>query len=141
MRIGVVITPEGGALKKLLVPYRMGFGGKIGPGTQHISWIGIDDTLSAFYWAMMNEAISGPINIASPESVPYQEFSKTLARVLTRPAITPLPSPFIKLAFGQMGVEGLLFNSKARPDRLLKAGFTFRHSKLEKVLRHVLGKE
>ncbi len=141
MRIGVVITPEGGALQKLLLPYKLGLGGRIGPGSQYISWIGIDDTLASFYWAMMNEDISGPINVVSPEPVTYYELSKTLAAVLKRPAMLPLPSFLIKLLFGQMGVEGLLYSTRTRPDRLLNTGFYFRHSKLEEVFKHVLGKQ
>lgn len=141
MRIGVVVTPEGGALGKLLLPYQLGLGGRIGPGSQYISWIGIDDTIAAFYWSLMNNCISGPLNVTGPEPVPYLQFSKTLAGVLSRPAVVPLPSPLIRLLFAQMGVEGLLFSTRARPARLLQSGFAFRHPTLEEVFRHVLGKQ
>ncbi|MBU2510869.1 TIGR01777 family oxidoreductase [bacterium] len=140
MRIGVVITPEGGALGKLLLPYRFGLGGRVGSGKQYLSWIGIDDTLASFYWALMNGSISGPVNVVSPNPVSYLEFSGTLASVLSRPAFVPLPTSLVKLIFGEMGVEGLLFSTKAIPARLMDTGFYFRHSNLEEVLKHVLGK-
>ncbi len=141
MRLGVVLTPEGGALQKYLLPYKLGLGGRIGPGSQYISWIGIDDTLAAFYWAMMSEDVSGPVNVASPNPVTYIEFSKTLASVLSRPAFIPLPAFLIRLLFGQMGVEGILHSTRTLPDRLTKSGFYFRHPTLEEVFRHVLGKQ
>ncbi|MBU2647213.1 TIGR01777 family oxidoreductase [bacterium] len=140
MRIGVVLTPEGGALQKLLLPYQMGLGGRMGSGKQYISWIGIDDALAAFYWALMNEDISGPVNVVSPNPVTYLDFTRTLASVLSRPAVLPFPAFLIKLFFGQMGVEGILFSTRAKPTRLLDTGFNFRHSNLEEVFKHVLGK-
>ncbi len=140
MRIGVVLTPEGGALKKLLLPCKLGLGGRFGSGQQYLSWIGIDDTLASFYWALMNEQISGPVNVVSPNPVSNLEFIKTLAAVLGRPAIIPLPVFLIKILFGQMGEEGLLFSTKAKPDRLIDTGFNFRHPNLKEALKHVLGK-
>jgi len=140
MRIGVVITPEGGALGKLLLPYQFGLGGRIGSGSQFMSWISIDDVVSAFYWALMNEKITGPLNAVSPNPVSSLKFSKTLASVLHRPAILPLPAFLIKILFGQMGVEGLLYSTKVNPTLLLNSGFHFRHLKLDEVFKHVLGK-
>ncbi len=140
MRIGVVITPEGGALKKLHLPYRLGLGGRIGSGDQYISWVGIDDTLAAFYWAMMAEEICGPVNLVSPNPLTFFDFSKTIASILSRPAVLPLAESVIKLMFGQMGEEGLLSSTRAKPGQLLDSGFQFRHPNLEEALRHVLGK-
>ncbi len=140
MRLGVVITPEGGALKKLLLPYLLGLGGRIGSGKQYLSWIGIDDALAAFYHTLMNDQVSGPVNVVSPEPVSQTDFSKTMASVLSRPAVFPLPAFLIKLIFGQMGEEGLLYSTKAIPEQLLDTGFLFRHSTLREALKHVLGK-
>jgi uncharacterized protein len=140
MRIGVVLTPEGGALDKLVLPYQLGLGGRIGSGKQYLSWIGIEDTLAAFYWTLMNKEVSGPVNVVSPNPLPFYDFSKTLASILSRPAVIPLPEFIIKLVFGQMGEEGLLASTRAHPDRLLGSGFQFRHPNLEEALRHVLGK-
>ncbi len=118
----------------------LGLGGRIGSGKQYMSWIGIDDTLAAFYWALMNNGVSGAVNVVSPNPVTYLEFSKILASVLRRPAILPLPAFLIKLLFGQMGVEGLLASTKALPTYLVKTGFEFRHPNLKEVFRHVLGR-
>ena len=96
--------------------------------------------LASFYWAMMNEKVSGPVNVVSPNPISSIEFSRILGSVLYRPAILTLPAFLVKLVFGQMGEEGLLFSTRAKPKRLLDNGFNFRHPDFKEVLEHVLGK-
>lgn len=140
MRIGVVLTPEGGALQKLLLPFSLGLGGRIGAGRQYLSWISIDDALSAIYHLLMEDKIAGPVNLVAPHPVTNADFTKALAAVLSRPAMLPLPARLIQLLFGQMGQEVLLSSTRVHPKRLLETGYGFRHPEITASLRHVLGK-
>ncbi len=140
MRIGVVLTPEGGALKKLLLPFKLGAGGKTGSGRQYMSWICIDDVISSIHHVLMNDNISGPINLVSPNPVTNNAFTKILGKILMRPTFFPLPEAAINILFGEMGREILLSSTKVTPKKLLESGYKFRYPDLEKTFKHLLGK-
>jgi uncharacterized protein len=141
LRIGAVLTPAGGALERFLPVFQFGPGiNKIGAGAQWLSWIGIDDVLGAVGHILFDERIEGPVNLVSPCPITQQIFTKTLARVLQRPALAPIPAWAVKLVFGQMGREILLSGIRVEPKKLLETGYRFRHADLESILRHVLGR-
>ena len=140
LRIGVVLSPEGGALKKMLFPFKMGAGGKIGSGHQYMSWISIDDLAAAIVHCIETDSLSGAVNAVSPEAVTNKVFTKTLGRVLRRPTLFPLPPFAARLALGEMADALLLASAKVEPDALKKSGFQFEYAKLEKALRHLLEK-
>ncbi|MDQ3948784.1 MAG: TIGR01777 family oxidoreductase [Gemmatimonadota bacterium] len=140
LRTGLVLGPRGGALAKLLLPFRMGVGGRVGSGRQWVSWIGLDDAVGAIMHTVDTETLAGPVNLAAPSPVANAEFTKTLARVLRRPAIIPMPAFAMRLVFGEMGEATLLASQRMRPRRLLESGYRFRHPTLEAALRHELGR-
>lgn len=140
LRIGIVLTPAGGALQKMLPIFKMGLGGKIGSGQQFMSWIGIDDVAGSFLHIMANTAIEGPVNIVSPNPLPNSAFTKTLGRVLSRPVCLKMPSSAINMLFDQMGRETALSSARVIPEKLAASGYRFRHPDLESALSHVLGK-
>jgi uncharacterized protein (TIGR01777 family) len=139
-RIGIVLGAGGGALAKMLPAFRMGIAGRLGDGRQYMSWIAIDDVLGAIDHALRSNDLSGPVNVTAPEPVTNAAFTRTLARVLSRPAILPVPALALRLALGEMADEALLASTRAVPARLLARGFGFRYPELEGALRHVLGK-
>jgi uncharacterized protein len=134
LRIGIVLSPKGGALKQMLPPFRLGLGGTLGRGRQYMSWITLDDVIGAMQFALENPSISGPVNLTAPNPVTNYELTKTLGRVLHRPTIFPVPSPLLKLAPGRMAEEMLLASLRVEPAKLVKAGFKFAHPDLEKAL-------
>jgi uncharacterized protein (TIGR01777 family) len=138
LRIGVVLSPDGGALRKMLTPFKMGVGGVIGSGHQMMSWIALDDVIGALRHVLANNALSGPVNAVAPRAVTNREFTKTLGRVLHRPTIFPMPAFAARLAFGEMGDELLLSSTRVRPSRLNETGYMFQYSELEAALRHLL---
>lgn len=140
MRTGMVLSPAGGALLKLLFPFRAGFGGKIGSGAQYMSWIGIDDVVGAFFHVLAENGISGPVNVVSPNPVTNSEFTMTLGKVLSRPAVFSVPAAAVNLAFGEMGRELLLSSTRVTPQKLLETGYRFRNPDLSGALSHLLGK-
>jgi uncharacterized protein (TIGR01777 family) len=140
LRTGIVLTPAGGALAKMLPVFRAGLGGRLGNGRQWMNWISIDDLVGAFYHAVLDQRCSGPVNAVAPEPVTNAEFTATLARVLRRPAILPVPGAALSLVFGAMADETLLSSARVVPAKLLGAQFWFRHERLEEALRHVLGR-
>ncbi len=140
LRIGVVLSPSGGALSRMLTPFRMGVGGKIGSGQQYMSWIAIDDIVGAILHALVHENLSGPINAVSPNAVTNLEFTRALGSVLRRPTVFPMPAMAARIAFGEMADALLLSSTRVEPKRLLASGYTFRHPTLEGALRHLLGK-
>jgi len=140
LRTGLVLTPAGGALAKMLPLFRLGLGGRLGNGRQWMSWISIDDLTGAFYHAVLDQRCNGPVNAVAPEPVTNLEFTATLARVLRRPAVFTVPAPVLKLAFGALAEEMLLASARVMPARLLDAQYRFRHEHLEDALRHVLGR-
>jgi len=139
VRFGIILSPEGGALAKMLTPFKLGFGGVVGDGKQYWSWISIDDAIGAIHHAMMTDALFGPVNVVAPNPVTNHEFTKTLGRVLGRPTILPMPAAAAKLALGEMADELLLASARVVPNRLTETNYPFRHTDLEAALRHLLG--
>jgi uncharacterized protein (TIGR01777 family) len=139
-RFGLVLTPAGGALGRMLPPFLLGVGGPIGSGKQWVSWISVDDAIGAVLHALFTDDLAGPVNTASPEPVTSRIFAATLGRVLKRPAVLPAPAPALKLLFGEMADKGLLASQRLSPARLTGSGYSFRHPTLESALRHVLGR-
>jgi uncharacterized protein len=138
LRIGVVLSPKGGALAKMLTPFRLGGGGVIGSGRQYMSWIALDDLVRAIQFALNASALCGPVNAVAPHPVTNREFTKTLGRVLHRPTILPMPAFVARLAFGEMADEMLLAGARVEPRALSAARFEFNYSQLEPALRHLL---
>ena len=135
LRIGIVLSPQGGALKKMLLPFQLGLGGKIGNGKQFMSWISIDDLLRLILHAITDIRISGPINAVSPKPISNADFSKTLARVLQRPALLPVPASLLKIAFGEFAEETLLASNRVLPAVAIEKGFCFTDNDLASTLR------
>jgi uncharacterized protein (TIGR01777 family) len=140
-RFGVVLSPAGGALRKMLLPFRLGLGARLGTGNQWMSWISIDDAVEAVHEALVDDGLEGPVNVTSPEPVTNRDFTRTLARVLSRPALFAVPEPALRLALGEMAEGTILSSTRAVPARLLQAGYRFGHPDLESALRHVLQKD
>lgn len=139
-RLGAVLSPRGGLLKRLLPTFRLGAGGVVGSGAQPISWIGMDDAIGALYFLMISEEARGPINVVAPKSVTNREFTRTLAAVLRRPAFARVPSIAIRGLFGEMGEQLILKGQAAAPARLNELGFRWEEPSLEDALRWELGK-
>jgi uncharacterized protein len=138
VRIGVVLSPLGGALAKMLTPFRLGAGGIVGDGKQYWSWIGLHDLVRVLVEAVDNEALCGPVNAVSPHSMTNRDFTKSLGAVLHRPTIFPLPGFVAKILLGEMAEELLLSSARVMPDVLSQHGFQFEHGDLENCLRHEL---
>lgn len=141
MRFGVVLSPEGGALAKLLPLFRAGLGGRVGHGRQWMSWVSLDDAVGAIYHALMEPRCAGPVNVVAPEAVTNAEFSAMLGRVLHRPAVLPVPALALRAVFGEMADATLLASTRAMPARLLGTGYSFRQGALEAALRSGLGRQ
>lgn len=139
LRTGVVLSPQGGALAKLLPAFRFGVGGPVGHGRHWWSWISMDDVLGAIGHALENGQVSGPLNAVAPEPVTSAEFARVLGCVLGRPAFLPAPAWALRMALGPMVDEVLLASQRVRPAKLIGTGYKFRHSTLESALRHLLG--
>ena len=137
-RIGVVLAKDGGALEKMLTPFKFGVGGKIGSGEQYMSWIAIDDLIRIFHFALENENISGVINATAPNPAKNKEFTDALGNALNRPTIIPIPAFGIKLLFGEMGETLLLEGARVVPEKLQNAGFKFKFPELEAALEYIL---
>ncbi len=140
LRFGVVLGRNGGALPRMLPPFRLGFGGPLGSGRQYMSWIGIDDLIGALHHLLMTDSLRGPVNLTAPEPVTNAAFTAVLAGVLERPAILAVPAPALRLALGEMADELLLASTRVLPQRLRESGYPFRHPGLEGALRHLLGR-
>ena len=138
IRTGIVLSKNGGALKKMLPPFKMGGGGILGNGRQVMSWISLADEVKAIRFLINTESIDGVVNLVAPHPVTNFEFTKTLGKVLHRPAILPLPVFAIRLFFGEMGVELLLGSTRAIPKKLVDAGYEFCHAHLQSALEDVL---
>ena len=137
-RIGVVLSPEGGALAKMLGPFKMGVGGIVGSGRQFWSWVSIEDVVRALHFALIEESLAGPVNIVSPEPVRNSEFTRTLGQRLRRPTILPMPALAAKVVLGQMAEDLLLSSTRVLPIRLVEAGYEFRHPTLDVALSELL---
>ena len=130
IRIGIILSPLGGALKKMLTPFKLGLGGKIGDGNQIMSWISLEDTVKSIIHILNNEHLSGPVNLTNPNPVNNYEFTKKLGKKLSKITIFPLPKTIVKLIFGEMGEELLLSSIDARPDAMISSGYKFTHENL-----------
>jgi uncharacterized protein (TIGR01777 family) len=140
LRIGVVLDSEGGALPKMLTPFKLGVGGRVGSGRQYMSWITLEDLVGVIRRAIEDETLRGAVNAVAPRPVTNAEFTKALGRVLGRPTIFPVPAFAARLAFGEVADALLLSGSRVEPTRLQEAGFEFKHPEIEGALRSALGK-
>ncbi len=140
LRTGVVLTPAGGALAKLLPVFNAGLGGRLGSGAMWMSWISLDDLIGAIYHAVLDVRCAGAVNLVAPQPVTNAEFTRTLGRVLRRPAILPVPTLALKTVFGEMAQETLLASARVVPARLQAAGYVFRHENLSAALHAGLGR-
>jgi uncharacterized protein (TIGR01777 family) len=138
IRTGMVLSPKGGALGKMLLPFKMGLGGVIGNGRQYVSWINIDDMVRAIEFLLNHETVKGPVNLVSPIPVTNREYTKALGQVLSRPTIMAMPAFVARLAFGEMADELLLSSTRVMPVTLTKMGFSFNHESIENALSSLL---
>src|SRR5215831_10462571 len=138
LRLGIVLSPAGGALAQMLPPFRLGMGGVVGSGKQYISWIALDDVLGVMHHALRTETLGGPVNVVAPEPVTNYEFTKTLGTVLGRPTVMPMPAFAARLAFGEMADALLLASTRVVPARIQASDYTFQYPELEGALRHLL---
>jgi uncharacterized protein len=138
IRIGVVLSPSGGALQKMLPPFRMGVGGNLGSGRQWMSWIHVHDLVGAVHHILKTDLLQGPVNLVAPKPVTNADFTKTLGAVLSRPTIFPVPAFAAKLAFGQMAEEILLGSQRVEPAKLIASGYPFQYTDPRKALEAVL---
>jgi hypothetical protein len=140
LRIGVVLTPSGGALHKMLTPFKLGMGGIIGNGQQYMSWIALDDVVGIVQHALTTDTLRGPVNAVSPNPVTNQEFTKTLGQVLKRPTVFPMPGFAARALFGEMADALMLSSTRVEPARLIDSGYEFQFPELDGAFRHLLGK-
>lgn len=138
MRIGIVLARHAGALAQMLPPFRAGIGGRVGSGKQWMSWIDLDDLAGAVQHILQTDSLAGPVNLVGPGPVANIQFTKTLASVLHRPALFPVPAFVMRLAFGEMADELLLASDRVEPRRLLDSGYTFQFPTLKSSLEHIL---
>ncbi|ADD69649.1 domain of unknown function DUF1731 [Denitrovibrio acetiphilus DSM 12809] len=140
LRIGVALSPQGGALERTYKPTAFGLGTVIGSGRQYLSWVSMDDVLYAITHIIENDNIKGAVNLTAPNPVRWKDYADTLAHVMDRPRFLRVPEWLIKTVYGQMGREVLLASANVQPKKLLESGFTFRYPILEDALRHQLGR-
>ena len=138
LRTGLVLSERGGALPKMLLPFRLGLGGRVGSGKQYWSWISLDDLCSAIIHSVQASSLHGPVNMVSPSAVTNLEFTKALGRVLRRPTVFPMPSFAARLAFGEMADALLLASARVEPAKLVASRFVFRHKDLDATLEYLL---
>jgi uncharacterized protein (TIGR01777 family) len=138
LRTGIVLSPKGGALKAMLLPFKLGLGGRTGDGRQWMSWIDVRDMVGAIHHILKNDLMQGAVNMVAPKPVRNAEFATTLASVLSRPAIFPMPAFAVKLVFGEMGEELLLGSQKVEPGKLISSGYPFRYRELRASLEALL---
>src|SRR2546429_6554082 len=139
LRFGPILAREGGMLSKLLTPFKMGMGGKVGSGKQYISWVALDDAVKAIKLAVDKETVHGPLNVVSPNPVTNEEFTKTLGHVLNRPTALAMPGFAVRLAFGEMADAMLLASHNVIPKKLTLAGFQFQYPQLESAMKKYVG--
>jgi uncharacterized protein (TIGR01777 family) len=140
LRFGLILSPAGGALAKMLLPFQLGLGGILGSGRQYMSWIALDDVLGSIYHTLATGSLRGAVNCVAPDPVTNRQFTKALGQVLRRPTVLPAPAFAMKLAMGEMAQELLLASQRVQPKRLLESSYAFRFSELTNALTHVLGK-
>ncbi len=140
VRIGIVMSADGGALQKMLLPFRLGMGGRLGHGRQWWSWVSVHDVSGAIQHVLNNESLQGPVNVVAPNPVTNAEFTKILAAVLNRPALAPMPAFAVRLVFGEMGDELFLASQRVEPSKLMASGYRFQHPDLRQALGDILKK-
>jgi hypothetical protein len=139
VRIGLVLSAQGGALEKMLTPFKLGLGGRLGSGQQWMSWIHVDDIVGAIHHAIQTESLAGPVNLVAPNAVRNAEFTKVLASVLRRPAIFPVPEFALRLAFGKQAAEQMLLASaRVQPGKLEASGYKFHFRELRVALQNLV---
>jgi uncharacterized protein (TIGR01777 family) len=138
LRFGIVLSPQGGALRQMLLPFRLGLGGRIGSGRQWWSWIHLDDAVAAILHVLRTAEVKGPVNIVGPNPVTNAEFTKILASVLRRPAIFPIPAAVARMAFGELAKGGILASARVIPGKLLASAFEFRYPELRQALAEMI---
>ncbi len=138
LRTGIVLSPKGGALGAMLVPFKLGLGGRTGHGRQWMSWIDVQDMVGAIQHILTQETLRGPVNMVAPTPLRNAEFASTLASVLSRPAIFPMPAFAAKLVFGEMGKELLLGSQNVEPGKLISSGYPFQYRELRASLEGLL---
>lgn len=138
LRIGVVLSARGGALKQMLAPFKMGLGGRVGSGWQWMPWIALEDVVGVIEHALTKESLRGPVNLVAPEKVRNADFTRTLGKVLHRPTLFPMPAFVVRTIFGEMGEELLLASQRVEPARLASSGYRFRYPALSGALREIL---
>ena len=139
-RFGIILSANGGALAKMLTPFKLGVGGRIGSGQQYMSWISLDDACGVILHAIEAGSLHGPVNTVSPSPVTNQEFTRVLGKVLSRPSIFPLPAFVARVALGEMAEELLLYSARVEPAKLRATRYAFRHKDLEETLKYLLGR-
>lgn len=137
LRFGIILAAQGGALKQMLPPFRMGVGGRLGDGRQWMSWIAIEDVIALIRYAIANESLRGPVNAVAPNPVTNAEFTSALAAVLRRPALFPVPRFVLRLMLGEM-TDGLLASQRVIPASLTAKRFSFRRPELKGALESIL---
>ena len=140
LRLGIVLTTKGGALKQTLLIFKLGLGGKIGSGRQYWAWVTLDDVVGAMIHAIDDESLEGPVNVVAPDAPTNAEYTKVLGRVLNRPTIFPLPAPAAKLMLGEVADELLLPSARVEPTRLKETGYDYHFPELEGAFRHLLNR-
>jgi uncharacterized protein len=141
IRTGLVLTPAGGLLQRILLPFRLGLGGNLGDGSQWMSWISADDQVGVMHHALTSEAVRGPVNSVAPEAVRNKAFTAALGRVLHRPTFVTVPKMALRLAVGEIADEAILASARVLPAALERTGYPFRHSELGAALAHLLGRK
>jgi uncharacterized protein len=138
LRFGPILARAGGMLDKMLTPFKMGLGGKVGSGKQYISWVAIDDVVAAIRLALNDGSIRGPLNIVSPKPVTNEQFTRALGETLSRPTVMAMPAFAARLAFGEMADEMLLVSQRVMPKKLTAAGFRFQYPELAQALQRYI---
>ena len=136
LRFGMILSPRGGALHKMITPFKAGLGGVVGTGEQYVSWISIRDVVSIIDFIIKNESIKGPVNVVSPIQTTNRELGKTLGKVLKRPTLFKVPASATRLIFGQMADEMLLTSCWVTPQKLMQSGYQYIDQSLESVLNY-----
>jgi uncharacterized protein (TIGR01777 family) len=138
VRFGLILSPDGGALQKILMPFKLGVGGRLGSGNQYWSWIALDDVIGAIGHVLTAQSVQGPVNITGPNAVTNKEFTSVLGKVIHRPALFPAPAVALRIALGEMADALLLSSANVRPEKLSVSNYRFRHTDLAEALTYLL---
>jgi len=140
LRFGIILTPAGGVLARMLPVFRLGLGGRLGTGRQYMSWIGLSDVVGAIRYVIAHPTIAGPLNTVAPHPVRNVAFTRTLGRVLGSPTVLPAPAFVLRFFLGEMADELLLSSARVLPAKLVASGYEFRQPELEAALQEMLGR-